>query len=258
MLSVNAKINRALQLFSEVNAGYADWQRSNPIQQITECNEERTSFIVFARFIVQPETAKWALICGEVLFDLRCALDHIIYFQALSDSGLDPPASAEKLMFPITTSQERFDFAINRGQLTGLKTESINLVRSFQPFVRARIPEEDSLFALQALNNIDKHRYLHFAVFSVANTTAELSGLPQGVVKVSINAEPLKNEDWVISFETDGPCPGPEGEIRYSLRLGILEERYRKQAILSLMKSCIDSVIEVNKCFQAYQGGANA
>lgn len=254
MLSVNAKINRALEILKQINDEYAAWKTSNPIQTVTECNVERTQFILGVRFATEPQGLRWSLLAGELLFDLRCALDHLVYFVATNDSGQDPPPDAEKLMFPIATSEQRFQSAVSRGQLNGLKDLHKDIIKSHQPYVKSSPPEDSALFALHYLNSIDKHRHLHISVFSVVRAEADLKGLPPGVTNVSINEEPLQKADWVISFETSEPCRGPEGELKFSLRLGVFEERYRKHQLLDILKKCVDAVIDVARPFQPDPG----
>lgn len=254
MLSVNSKINRALELLRQINDEYAAWKTSSPLRTVTECNVERTQFVLGVRFASEPQGLRWSLLAGEVLFNLRCALDHLVYFLATTDSRQDPPADADKLMFPIATSVQRYQSTLGRGQLNGISDVHKDFVRSNQPYIKSFPPESSPLFALHYLNNIDKHRHLHISVFSVVKAEADLNGLPPGVTKVSINEEPLQREDWIISFQTSRPCQGPEGELKFSLRLGVFEERYRKRQLLEVLKECIDEVIEVARPFQPNPG----
>lgn len=241
MLSVNCKINRAIELLKVLNGEFTAWKELNAIETTTKSNELRTVFVVGVKFISEPPALKWSLIVGEILFNLRCALDHLVYFLAISDSGVTPPENAHRLMFPVTTTEARFADAIKRRQLHGICDAHRDIIKSLQPFTNVR-PEETPLFALHYLNILDKHRQLHMAIFSVVGTHLELKGLPPGKVKVTVNGEPLEKEDWVIRIESAVPCAGPEGPIALSIRLGLLEERFKERPLLELLNECVETV----------------
>lgn len=48
-------------------------------------------------FEVQPDTLRWALLLGDALHNMRCALDHIVYALAVRQTGKGPPPGASRL-----------------------------------------------------------------------------------------------------------------------------------------------------------------
>src|SRR5688572_16488924 len=102
MDSVNCKANRAIELLKQLNAEVEQWKASEPYQVLSECNVERTKFVVGIRITSEPDGLRWSLLAGEILFNLRCALDHLVYAWAVADTGSDPPPDAGGLMFPIS------------------------------------------------------------------------------------------------------------------------------------------------------------
>ncbi|MEX2401245.1 MAG: hypothetical protein WD423_10765 [Rhodothermales bacterium] len=251
MIFVNAKINRAIELFRELNAEVERWKNSGPIEVLQECNKERTQFVTGVRFRKEPDALKWSIIAGDILFNLRCALDHLVFYLAIVDSGKNPPERARRLMFPVTNSDDQLEGAIGARRLFGCSEETIDYIRSVQPYVAFDDSQKSPLRTINYLNNVDKHRHLHMSVFSVVGTEAELTDLPEGTVKVSVNDQPLEKEDWVISIETDTPSAGPEGTIGFSIRFGLLEDRFKGRQLLEVLKEAIDYVVEIAKPYQA-------
>jgi hypothetical protein len=71
-----------------------------------------------------------ALEFGEMLYQLRAALDSLIYEVAILDSRQDPPPDAEKLEFPVRSSETAFnDAAWKLGPLDNLHREMVESIQ---------------------------------------------------------------------------------------------------------------------------------
>ena len=55
-----------------------------------------------------PTPPEMAVLIGEWLYNLRCALDYSVYAAAVCVSGQDPPPGAGQLQFPIYESEAAF------------------------------------------------------------------------------------------------------------------------------------------------------
>ena len=111
--------------------------------------------------------AVFALELGELLYQLRAALDGAIYAAAIRETGLDPPPKARDLEFPICSSAEQFKQAERKiAPLTGKRRV---IVETIQPYnAPANLDPEIQVFslsrALGLLNDWarkDRHRTLH-------------------------------------------------------------------------------------------------
>lgn len=107
----------------------------------------------------RPCPPDWGVIIGEIVHDVRSALDHTIYQLVIHATG-DPPADDTRTQFPIFIKPTGFDSC--RGtMLRGVgQRQATTLIKDLQPFSTG----EDSLSPLWHLNklsNIDKHRTLH-------------------------------------------------------------------------------------------------
>ncbi|MGV0796229.1 hypothetical protein ABQF26_04645 [Mycolicibacterium elephantis] len=100
-----------------------------------------------------PDT--WPLIVGDVLTNLRAALDHAVYGHASSRRALTP-AQEKSLNYPIITIAT--DWPNHRNRLAQfLDTNVLNVIEDSQPF-KAGDPNWHSLALLNNLVNEDKHR----------------------------------------------------------------------------------------------------
>jgi hypothetical protein len=107
----------------------------------------------------------WALIAGEIMFNLRCALDHLIWelhVRHFRDRTL-PKGVETASQFPIFDSPAKFR-ANGVRRIESLSERDRRAIRFLQPYIR-RNDEWSSirrdLGDLNALHNIDKHRKLH-------------------------------------------------------------------------------------------------
>jgi hypothetical protein len=118
---------------------------------------------------VELDTADWPLLVGDCLFNLRSALDHIVFSLHVKACRGDVPREvAEKSAFPILDQR-----AISRrgttdtAKWTEIKRLPYTQRRALawlQPYNRRNDDLKNirrSLDRIGTLNNIDKHRHLH-------------------------------------------------------------------------------------------------
>ena len=111
---------------------------------------------------VEPD---WALLAGEIMFDLRSALDHLAWELHVRHYGrrVIPEKVEFASQFPIFDDRSEF---VRRGQrrIKELAKREQRAIRALQPYVRRRDCwhfVRSDLSYLNALHNIDKHRKLH-------------------------------------------------------------------------------------------------
>jgi hypothetical protein len=111
--------------------------------------------------------AAFSLELGEILYQLRAALDGAIYACAIEETGEDPPPNARDLEFPICDTAERYGKAERK--IKALTGERREIVEAFQPYnIVANLDSEIAFLsphrALAILNDWarkDRHRTLH-------------------------------------------------------------------------------------------------
>lgn len=162
MESTDAKFARALEHFEAYNLAAAAFVESVEHNVMIKVNPGTG-----ARWIVMWESDQYpplrlATIVGDVLFNLRSALDNLVCGLARS---VDTFTACRKLEFPICTTPDLFDVAVNRRKrLTGLPDHAVRAIEAVQPFQTPSTVEIHPLWLLHELNNLDKHQSVHISI----------------------------------------------------------------------------------------------
>jgi hypothetical protein len=108
---------------------------------------------------------KLSAIAGDILSNIRPALDYLVFALAKLDSGEVPHGT----QFPITSNPKLFEREIRRGRLAGLSEEHVTAIEKSQPYDRSDNPRNDLIWLawLRDLSNPDKHRELNVLVSGV-------------------------------------------------------------------------------------------
>jgi hypothetical protein len=156
---------------------------------------------------VKPLPDEFGLRLGEMLYQLRSALDACIYQATAYGSEPITPQNESSLEFPITNDPKEFLKLVKR-RLWGLPLDLIIGIESVQPYNTPTIYPAEKLVAknsrclgiLHDLARIDRHRKLHM-VGSAPLQFEPIFTLPAGVsVKdVRITADKLLTEQSEIA-----------------------------------------------------------
>jgi hypothetical protein len=162
---VDLKIRRAHRHLADLKKEIADHVKASRYRfELTY--DALTKQHIYTAHDVPAIDPEWSLVVGEILFNLRSALDHLAWSLVELDGGT-PGIGTQ---FPIRPSP--FD---KKGRLVGASIEPPirdphirDLVEEVQPY-REPMGEpapftESPLWRLAKLNNIDKHRLLLVAV----------------------------------------------------------------------------------------------
>jgi hypothetical protein len=157
-----------------------------------------------------------ALIAGDVLFNLRAALDHLAYQLALNRT------SDEKILkvtaFPIYKDAETYE-GNKQQRLSGLSVAAKTAIDEYRPYKGGN----DTLWRLSELNNRDKHRIL-VTVGSMVSFHS-ISATREGPILDSINAK-LPAETQVAEImprPANRACPLKEGDELFLAWSPVLE-----------------------------------
>lgn len=224
LVGMNAKINWAKEHLRTLNDEIRRWIDSKPYSTIQECNDEYTDYVLGLRFDNFPDVVDWALMAGDVLFSLRCALDHLVYALAVAAAGSDPPPDFDKLAFPITDSPSKFKHALARKKLSGLSCTTITMIEGMQPYPG----RNTNLARLRDLNDIDKHRLLNLAVICVkkANVRLDLPG-DAPPFQLWINDAPLEQETPLMRVTFIQPHRDMCMNLDFTFRISFWDEPQR-------------------------------
>jgi len=167
-----------------------------------------------------------ALLLGEMLYQLRSALDACIYQTTIYATKQDPPPDEGKLEFPITSDPKEWPNLVKR-RLSALPKDIQDAIERVQPYNNLSIPPEQmvhsinrSLGILHDLSRKDRHRKLHVIGSWPLNLAPEFI-LPDGVTMDWMEIQPpsvLREGAVLAKFRLSNFATGLEAAVNPRLR----------------------------------------
>lgn len=163
--SARAKTARVYEVLSDMAAEAREFSRVQEAEILVDLDRERDVLLFSVNRVLAPP-AHWPVLIGEVLFNLRSALDHAVYELACENKGFDLDAkTAAASEFLICADPD--EFARRRHWRIGaIAPNKQDLIERVQPFpdrshrhsktLLDEAPEHLGL--LHELNRIEKHR----------------------------------------------------------------------------------------------------
>jgi hypothetical protein len=156
---VRLKFKRADQHLDALEEGVRSYLSRNPYRVAGETYPEENRYEVFVRISEYPP-AKWSVLIGDAVHNLRSGLDHLVWELAVEcldfTSGLREPA--RQTGFPITFDNSPKRQRSDAKKIADVGPQAQAIIQHFQPHV-TRNPH-DPLWLLERLWNIDKHQTL--------------------------------------------------------------------------------------------------
>jgi len=185
---------------------------------------------------------RWSVIVGDILTNLRSALDHLAYQLVLLDGG--KPNRETK--FPILESAAKGPPVL----FPGIRRNDIQtLIEEVQPYKRGEgnSARQHQLWALNKLVNVDKHRLLLVVQVVLDEGNVYWGSTPEiGRPKVWLARDPIVSNMHVATFDFPETSPGPEFAPHFSLtaRLdeGPHDSQFRTRPLIQLMAQVEDFV----------------
>ena len=248
---INALIREMDELCSEIAQGVEHEVREDVCEQW---------------WIYQGETLdvpiEWSVRIGEILHNLRSALDHLVWQLVLSNK--QKPGSNNE--FPICSDREKWDKP-GDSQLKGVGEEAKKIIRGFQVFTGGRnLPFDVGVFrTLHKLCNFDKHRHLNLcAAFPAIPRQVEfgVEQWPSGAQKITgrvFYGSKIETGTVLCRIGTSVPLPGfrPfEVIICFDLPEPVLDEAelLSSTAVPNTLRECLDAVREADRRLRAASG----
>lgn len=167
------------------------------------------------------------LLLGEMLYQLRSALDACIYQGSIYATGQNPPPKEGSLEFPITANPDEWQ-QLRERRLFAIPAPFRDALERIQPYNAAHLPPEQliksvgrSLGILHDLARKDRHRKLHL-VGSWPLYAKPIFTLPEGVSVVSLQIMPpsvLTEGALIARFRVIGDRGGDLGHMNPQLRV---------------------------------------
>lgn len=196
-----AKVARARDHTDRLEALEAAFLRREPNK--VRFDDETEAPAILLRVVVEPVPIEFSMVAGDIVHNLRSALDYLAWELVLSE-GQTP---GRHTAFPIYVKKTDFDKRVRnppKGRLSPLEgidpaSDKFALVEWFQPYRHVGMgPNETMLAVLAALSNRDKHRgllagssWLHALDL---DRILEMSGAPLSSYEVLATPDILENE----------------------------------------------------------------
>lgn len=177
-------------------------------------------------------------LAGDVIHNLRAALDHLAQHLALIGCPTLTDKELRQIEFPIAETYAKYESG-KTGKVKGIKPDAIEAIDSLKPYGDGDGEFSALLWRLHALDNIDKHRTLF-----------------------TFGPEFIFTADWmgqgVYHFKTDNPhFAGIEAEVEKDIK-SRMQETIRQtkvgevQALLPTLRELVEIVDEVIKGFERF------
>jgi len=151
-------------------------------------------FLVF-KFPPKLPPAIYSIIVGEIIYNLRAALDYLVYELACFDSKQE----VEGTQFPIEDSEKKFDYRIcgievnGKGRyLKGVSLEHVAAIKRLQPFNGCEWTKR-----LRVISNPDKHRKLSFIEHSIS-VAVQITSTDASIIEHPMNMNHIKGFEIVF------------------------------------------------------------
>ena len=245
--SVTAKIQRTASqidvLKVEMDAFCAEIKRAI----VHEIDQDADTQAWIYRETAPDVPIEWSVSVGEILYNLRSALDHLVW-QLVLANGSQPGSRTE---FPIVKDPTGWEAAANR-RLEGIGGGAKDRIQRLQPYTGGYGLDLDvgSFWTLHNLCNIDKHRHLNLCAVATSGPGPIVFGENQPPRRES--AEPLqgtgsigKISPGVVLLQLDDHQQEIYPDFRIEVRLDYPQEP-------ELVAGTVSQIL--SECVRAVQG----
>ena len=170
---IEAKLDRAAEQLDSQDREWVEWrEREEPWGADCDIGEQGKR-LIFVFKELKPVPLRFSVIAGEIVHDMRSALDHLASYLVEVHGRRLTLSTA----WPIEPSRRSWNRKVERrlrpwqlwrkkgsGPLAGIPRGSSAwaLIERSQPYVRSDKVRHDPLWTLHQLWNADKHRALHY------------------------------------------------------------------------------------------------
>ena len=255
-IGINAKIDRAghqiRTLSADIDEFCADVRRSIVHEIDKGTGEQKWVF----RGVTPEPPIEWSIRVGEILYNLRSALDHLVW-QLVLANGQEPTRVNQ---FPICDEEAAWTIRRTNKLLEGVAQKHKEMIRYLQPFNpflqlpingHARPCNAQVFRTLRDLCNVDKHRHLNLVLATIDRIQPIVFGE---------NHPPRRPSDK--SLEMKGRRGKIESKMVF-LTTNEVNQELEPNFVIGVKFQCVDQHIlthnsvmgQLHECLEAVQGG---
>lgn len=219
-----AKLDRAKTHFKALNKSIGAFKRSKTHDfVVTKFDPNTGEKVLNLKILKEPKNPEWGLLLGDMVHNLRSALDHLVW-QLVLLNGEKPRRQNQ---FPIIgTKNEYWEIPVNRSEsvrdrmLSRVSDDHRAFIDIVQPFNAGNDPTGTALAVLSWISNTDKHRVVHAGFVLTEEPSEDLFDVttlhPGGAyVDVSMNWGELKDGAEIMRFR---PVP-PDAHVNMNAQV---------------------------------------
>lgn len=189
------KIQRTNGHIADVSQCIIDFLEANPAEIFTDDGPGNGEQCIKVRAMGQPP-AKIAVICGEVLYGLRSALDQLACALATQNGH----SNVSDTYFPFAGSKDDFESDTTQRKIRKLSADAVSIMHKIGPYKGGN----DLLWALNKLCNTDKHQMLIPMAATNLGSHLKLTGRPLGTFEHTFKAprtwQPLDGDAVIFVY----------------------------------------------------------
>jgi hypothetical protein len=209
--SVAQKIFRAAIHIKELGTELQGYFQTNPGKMVREPNTP-DNVAMFTFQLKDPMPARFGLIVGDCLQNLRSALDYLVWELVLAANN----QPTKDNMFPICSTSDAFKNAVSkRNRLFGVHPDVIAEIDALQPYHLGQDWGKSVLAVMDELTNINKHRRVLLTEMG-ATTTPQPIIEKDGEILMEVGPGPTPTYDSNAKL---GPYPIVDGKVIMNAQL---------------------------------------
>lgn len=236
-----SKIERAYSHISDLDQRIKGFFQSEPYEIATQLDPDGTQeWFVVRKTKELPKIIP--VIVGEVIYDLRSALDQLTCCLA-KKAGRD----CTDVYFPFAGSKQKFELKDTQGKIQKLHPDAVLMIQQLHPYKGGN----DFLWSLNRLNNLDKHQSLIGAGTMGVQFNADLTMKPREglntIQALKTTSDPFKEEIKILSFPAG--CK-PEGKVNIAFDVAFRDvEIVERQSVLATLYQYANLVEKIISIF---------
>lgn len=220
-----AKADRAEASVEELASDWKAWVATNPYPSRIDVEPDRSEHRLYYDFST-PIPLRFPVRVGEIAHDLRSALDHLVWREAVELIGYKAAdKKGSRLAFPILRSRVAF----RKSEVKGwVNPDAWTIIERYQPYDRGKPKRSKDLSLLHWINRVDKHRLLHGGTVHLGhfNPVTLVSFDPsarliEAPVWGNVLGRPLKRETKIAWFRFDPQGSDPDMRVEGTPKMNV-------------------------------------
>ncbi|AQU06091.1 hypothetical protein [Dehalococcoides mccartyi] len=154
LANINPKLQRAKEHLDSLLSQMSSFIQNNPPRVVIE--EDQENHLCILKTYCPKIDTRFGIIVGEFTHNLRSSLDNLVWQLALSSTH-NPN---KHICFPVSETNDPDTRKLIKYSTCGIHPEAIKLIETLQPYNDGDNFKQNSLWKLNKLWNIDKHRVI--------------------------------------------------------------------------------------------------